>query len=212
MQKNTDLYIVFHRPVEYGITNNDFLTPLQVGTECNGTINDYGGRHDNEGQDNISIWNPLFCEGTGLYWIWKSLTGKPYAGMFQYRRRFDLKSIKQLDDIFSSYDVIAAQPLFLIGSVRLQYSIFHNEHDIALAEKIIHKALTQPDTPVAVNQTSVFAAKLQHFSTFKLFDTKFKPITFQQFPIYSIFFHFSSTFLYFSDFFYTLQKVPDEKS
>ena len=177
MQKNTEIYVIFHRPVEYGMPNDDLYTPLQVGTECNGMIDFYGGHHDNEGRDNISIWNPLFVENTGLYWIWKHLTASPrnderptpdgqtakgltpdgrtpaecskilnaremmnardFTGFCQYRRRLDFHNEKELDFIFQQHDVIAAQPIFLIGSLHLQYAACHNAHDIDLAEKIV---------------------------------------------------------------------------
>ena len=136
MDKKADLYVVFHRPVDYGIWDDELWTPLQVGSYGKERLLEQGYT-DCEG-DNISEWNRLFWENTGLYWIWKNgLTGKKYAGMCQYRRRLDFHTEEELDRLFTDYDVIAASPIFLFGNIKDQYCDCHNSFDMNLCEKIV---------------------------------------------------------------------------
>lgn len=136
MEKLTDCYIIFHRPLGYEIWDDEIWTPLQAGTDINGPIL-ANGRRDNEGQDNISAWNALYCENSALYWIWKNLTGAKYAGMIQYRRRFNLRSILDLDKAFEEHDLITEQPLHLSITVRQQYSLCHNNADMDLCRAAV---------------------------------------------------------------------------
>lgn len=125
------LYIVAHKPVEYGIPWDRVVKPIQVGSG-----EKFLDLRDNVG-DNISEWNPLYAEGTATYWIWKNLPDVDYIGQMQYRRRFPFNENTDFDEIFSKYEVIAAEPLRNVGTVRVQYGSSHNSEDITLLEKII---------------------------------------------------------------------------
>lgn len=65
----------------------DFIRPIQVGAALS-TL-DLGFNKDNIGE-NISDQNPLFCELTALYWIWKNIDilEFEYIGLSHYRRYF----------------------------------------------------------------------------------------------------------------------------
>lgn len=141
MEKLTDIVILYHKEVPYGLWDNEIWTPLEVGAALREPVYDFGYR-DNEG-DNISEWNLLFAETTGIYWNWKHLTGKKYAGQVQYRRRFYIGSEEELDKIFSQYRVIAARPLPL--SVKTQYCKCHNAGDLEWIKEIIHRLYPEYD-------------------------------------------------------------------
>lgn len=136
MEKKADLAILYHKEVPYGIWDDELWTPLQANTENNGIISEYGGYRDNEG-DNISEWNPLFAEITCVYWLWKHLTGKKYAGVTQYRRRFDIHTFEDIEEIFKQGDVIAAAPLMFTETARRQYETCHSKQDLDLVETIV---------------------------------------------------------------------------
>lgn len=133
-------YIMYHKKLPYGVWNDEIWTPLQCGTDNNGPILDYPGWHDNEGH-NISKWNPLFLELTAMYYFWWNVLPQwpecEYVLQCQYRRRFDIKSIEQLDEIFATHDVITCQPLNLALTVAQQYSFCHSTEDIERAERIV---------------------------------------------------------------------------
>ena len=59
--------------------------PIHVGKALHPEL-DLGIQGDNTG-DNISEKNPLYCELTALYWVWKNVDAD-YKGLFHYRRAF----------------------------------------------------------------------------------------------------------------------------
>lgn len=119
------IYIAAHKPTDYGIWDNELYTPVQVGNN-----EDFLECRDNTG-DNISQWNFLFAETTGLYWVWKNCHPQFIKGFCQYRRRL------QFDGDMGGYNIIVATPLIVSGSVRKNYSVCHSAEDMDLVEKII---------------------------------------------------------------------------
>ena len=138
MEKYTDCYVIYHKILDYGVWNNEVWEPLQVNVEKNGRITEYGGRYDNEGE-NVSQWNNTLGELTGVWWIWHNLTGKKYAGQVQYRRRFDIQTIEELDKAFESHEVITMVPKNLGTTLRKQYAACHSPKDLDLCEKIVKR-------------------------------------------------------------------------
>lgn len=80
-----------------------------------------GGIKDNTG-DNISSKNPLYCELTGVYWIWKNYHDAEYVGLCHYRRflaktRYSLRddyAIMREADILAllqGCDIVLAEPI-----------------------------------------------------------------------------------------------------
>lgn len=138
MEKKANFYVIFHKSIDYGVWDDELWTPLEAGAEYHTQRFLENGVRDNDCPDNISIWNPTFLENTCTYWIWKNADcSKKYTGQTQYRRRFDFHKIEEIDEIFKNHDVIAAQPLQLVLSVRSQYQFCHSKADIDLVEKIV---------------------------------------------------------------------------
>lgn len=100
------VYVISHKPVQCPKIQGYNL--IQVGA--------YGKEHycqiaDDAGK-NISSKNPMYCELTGLYWIWKN-TNDSYVGIVHYRRFFTDSFFeshfiqeKKIDKILKKYDVI----------------------------------------------------------------------------------------------------------
>lgn len=74
--------IAYHKPS--AILQGEHFLPIQVGKALSDV--DLHIQGDDEG-DNISSKNPLYCELTGLYWLWKN-TSADYKGLMHYRRIF----------------------------------------------------------------------------------------------------------------------------
>lgn len=81
--KRLVLYTAFHKP--YTSPNVDWVIPIHAGKSISNTELAILG--DNTG-DNISDLNPIFCELTVAYWVWKNVdrTQFEYWGLMHYRR------------------------------------------------------------------------------------------------------------------------------
>lgn len=134
MREDARIYIIGHRPVDYGIWNNDLYQPIQVGNN-----EDFCDIRDNTG-DNIAEWNPIYAENTALYWIWKNRPeGLRYVGVCQYRRRLEFKEDFDFDELFKDFDVVAGMPLMQFPSVLHQYAACHSPMDISRLNYIIER-------------------------------------------------------------------------
>lgn len=74
--------IAYHKPSV--LLQEKYYLPIHVGKALSNQ--DLHIQGDDEG-DNISSKNPLYCELTGLYWLWKN-TSADYKGLMHYRRIF----------------------------------------------------------------------------------------------------------------------------
>lgn len=83
---NTSIIVCTHKP--YEMPSDSSYLPLQVGAALHDPISGYQG--DDKGYS-ISEKNPLYCELTGLYWLWRNGTAY-YQGLVHYRRYFTVKS------------------------------------------------------------------------------------------------------------------------
>lgn len=119
------IYQIGYKPVPYGFWGTEPYLPLQVGS---GTT--FLPLRDNTG-DNISEWNPILSENTGIYWVWKN-TKSDITGVCQYRRR-----IKVPEGAFNTYDAVVCHPAKLLPSMSQQYSYFHSAKDMEIIGKII---------------------------------------------------------------------------
>lgn len=140
MQKSKRVkgYIFWHKEVPYGIWSDEIWTPIQANTKNNGRIETYGGIADNEGVDNISYWNPFYAETTCMYSIWKNHPKDcEYIMQTQYRRRFDIHSEEDLDNMFEKHNVLAAAPLYLASTVAQQYVSCHSPEDLPKIKQIL---------------------------------------------------------------------------
>lgn len=112
------VFVACHKPFVMPV-QDEYFQPIHVGAETS-SIKIEGSIGDNIG-DNISTKNSVYCELTGLYWIWKNYDNAEYLGLCHYRRFFSknafstkkdysiLKSEQLLDEI-SGYDIVLPTP------------------------------------------------------------------------------------------------------
>ena len=85
----THIFVISHK--QFSAKLEKPFVPLFVGAESKITSQD--NFCDNRG-DNISKFNPYFCELTGLYWVWKNwipnVNSDELVGFCHYRRFFSL--------------------------------------------------------------------------------------------------------------------------
>lgn len=85
--KSPQILVCYHQDIEP--IRNPVLRPIMLGaaTKDVGSV----GRFDfldNQGEDNISKWNPLYAELTAHYFAYRNLDA-PAVGLFHYRRLLD---------------------------------------------------------------------------------------------------------------------------
>ena len=116
--KDIRIYVAAHKKVKQ-YASDDCYEILHVGASCH--EDDYGYICDNVGE-NTSKKNPMYCELTGMYWMWKNAPKSKYIGLCHYRRypAIHSYSLKPENEILS-----AAQLLELLKGV-----------DILLPEKL----------------------------------------------------------------------------
>lgn len=111
--KEIEIFVATHKIAsKYG---DGCYHMIHVGAETS-TIEIPETIKDNGASDNISSKNNIYCELTGLYYIWKNVKDVKYVGLCHYRRLPALKKIfqndpeilseKELVTILNSYDLI----------------------------------------------------------------------------------------------------------
>ena len=135
MNKNLKIYVVTHKN-EYGLFKYEsHHQHLYVGADINECNVDF--LKDNVG-DNISFMNQVFCELTGLYWVWKNEQKSDYVGFEHYRRHFEL-SKNNIIKLFEKYDILLPKhdTTLGFGSIYEHYGYCHNIKDMDVIEEII---------------------------------------------------------------------------
>lgn len=143
---NKIIKIIIATHKKYQMPRDEIYLPLQVGAKGKKSL---GYMRDDIGE-NISIFNPLFCELTGLYWAWKNID-YDYLGLTHYRRHFskgfsknkwkrilDSNSASKLCD---KYDIILPKKRhYYIESLYSHYKHTHyEEHLIATRDILLEK-------------------------------------------------------------------------
>lgn len=137
--KNISIYIMAHK--KFDEPENTIYKPLQVGS----ALHDKIGYLSDDSGENISSKNPNYSELTGLYWMWKNDNQSDVMGLCHYRRYFldsdgKVLGAEQINDILSSYDVIASERLVCKEmNVRGSYIDKHHEQDLTLTRAAIEK-------------------------------------------------------------------------
>ena len=128
------------------VLQDEHLIPIHVGKSLATAHLPFQG--DNTG-DNISEKNPLYCELTALYWLWKNVNAD-YYGLCHYRRYLSksmlsdsAKYILTEEDIRKcfkkGYDIILPYKPIARRNVAEIYCDFGYEKDIRLLGEIIER-------------------------------------------------------------------------
>lgn len=132
VDKNLAVYVMTHGPE--CICLEDYCYPLEVGAAYHDIPSCI--LRDNTG-DNISDKDKLYCELTGLYWIWKNKQ-HDYIGLYHYRRLFDLSSEKIINYL-SEYDIILPKMIRIIPNIDMEY----DRQKLAFDWKILKDVLNE---------------------------------------------------------------------
>ena len=110
---------------------------------------DFGYICDDTG-DNISLKNPVYCELTGVYWMWKNAPRNAFIGLCHYRRypskyaysltpESEILTSKELLDLLQEYDIIMPKKMKKTAS----NSCCRNETELNSCRgyKYIHNAM-----------------------------------------------------------------------
>lgn len=82
----TKIFIATHKATEkYGDECYQFI---HVGAAMHPEVRIEGAVLDNDGTDNLSDKNDIYCELSGLYYIWKNVRDVDITGLVHYRRFF----------------------------------------------------------------------------------------------------------------------------
>lgn len=119
-RKDAQIYILYHYDTDYGVWDNSLYTPQSA--------------FDSE----IGELNPIYCETTGTYNVWKTRPKDlKYVGQCQYRRRLEFPEDFDFDKVFENFDIITASPADSPCTLKQQYADCHNVEDIELMEYIL---------------------------------------------------------------------------
>ena len=115
--------------LKYAKKDADWVHDIQVGANCAPKI--FAELTDNQG-DNISDKNPVYCELTAFYSMWKSdildgLSDDDYCGLFQYRRVLDIDMNDLIECKNSDVDVILPYPMLHLPDIKEHHTRYTNE-------------------------------------------------------------------------------------
>lgn len=139
MEKSKELQIfqIAHKIPPYGLTDDEFHTPIHAGKElhkdifvcdlCDNTL------------DNISDQNYAFRELTAIYWIWKNVHDVEFVGHEHYRRRYALCPSEIIGILNSGKNAIMECRPLDYRAPFVAYSMTINPIDITAATKIIKR-------------------------------------------------------------------------
>ncbi len=126
-----DILAVCHnadRRLKFHYENDPWVRDIQVGASLTDIklheLNDMTG-------DNISDKNLVYCELTGLYWMWKNLITadklNDYFGLYQYRRVLDIDENDLKRIAGSDVDAVLPYPMIHVPDIREHHSRYTNE-------------------------------------------------------------------------------------
>lgn len=139
----TVIAVAMHKPS--AVPDAPPYLPVQAGAAVHAPI---GVQRDDEGE-NISSRNPLYCELTAHYWLWKNAEAEAY-GLCHYRRYFTrhprrglpgILKQEDVDALLETADVIVPRPrLYLIETNWSHYAHAHRESDLTQLRAVIGDA------------------------------------------------------------------------
>ena len=86
--------------------------------------------------ENISDKNPVYCELTGLYWMWKNLIderrAEEYFGLYHYRRVLDIdeNDLKRISG--ADVDVVLPYPMIHVPNIKEHHTRYTHEAEWGL--------------------------------------------------------------------------------
>ena len=132
MTEDIAVYVMTHGP-EYTHLE-DYSIQLEIRVACR--YKHCGILRDNTG-DNISEKGRMYCELTGLYWMWKNQS-HDIVGLYHYKRMFNLNS-KQIRKLLSKYDIILPKKIHIIPTIDSE----HQRNKLPLDWDIMKDALKE---------------------------------------------------------------------
>jgi len=132
MTEDIAVYVMTHGPECTHL--EDYCIPLEIGAACRDKH--LGILRDDTG-DNISEKDRMYCELTGLYWMWKNQS-HDIVGLYHYRRVFNLSS-KRIQKILSNYDIILPKKI----DIRPTIDSEHQRQKLPLDWKIMKDVLKE---------------------------------------------------------------------
>lgn len=140
------IYVAAHKEVR-NYANDSCYKLLHVGAANH--KKDFGYICDNTG-DNISSKNPMYCELTGVYWLWKNAPHSAFIGVCHYRRflskhayslnpKSEILTSKEVLSLLQKYDIILPKKL----RKTKKNSYCHNEMELNSCReyRYIHKSI-----------------------------------------------------------------------
>lgn len=132
MSKELKIYRLMHTKCNDIYKDLDYLVNLQVGADL--SDDNVCDLKDNTG-DNISLFNKIYLETTGHYWVWKNAKKSKYVGFEHYRRHIKLGKDAILHSL-ENLDIITLKPI-TVGSVEKQYEFCHSAYDLNTIKQIV---------------------------------------------------------------------------
>lgn len=122
MTEDIAVYVMTHGPECTHL--EDYCIPLEIGAACRdkhcGILRDDTG-------DNISEKDRMYCELTGLYWMWKNQS-HDIVGLYHYRRTFQIDR-NYIKKSLETHDIILPHYINLKRSCSKQYISCHIKQD-----------------------------------------------------------------------------------
>ena len=103
----------------------EYCTPLELGAAVRTDF--LYDLHDDMGNDHISQKDKLYCELTGLYWLWKNDTHE-ITGLTHYRRQFPIK-LNHIENVLKTHEIILPFKVRMPADLKTQYLLTQPEDD-----------------------------------------------------------------------------------
>lgn len=163
MVEDIAVYVMTHGPACVGI--KDYAIPLEIGAACRETH--CCDLRDNLGDDNISEKDLLYCEITGLYWVWKN-NHHPITGVSHYRRLI-LDSGEKITKSLKNCDIMCLPSGKLSASIETLYirSPDHVPQDWEIMKRILMDLYPEYSDSIAVVSKRKWYYKCNIFITRK---------------------------------------------
>ena len=128
---NIKISVAYHKQAT--ILKGKNIFPLHVGKALSNK--NLGIQGDDTG-DSISTKNPLYCELTGIYWLWKNVKAD-YYGLMHYRRIFTLRknpSLNKCKTFTKRFIRSLISPFYPLKAVGIKYEYFAGTEDNYIKE------------------------------------------------------------------------------